>query len=115
MMKSAPKYLKSAGMNYNAALEKGYLKEGLITKEEAAEIEKRLIEPQAQIYGLRNPKDAKTKNDYMRLGFKEEDEAFLAENERKTLKLKEMKKLPREVLQDGWDEDMKIYAHKRKP
>jgi len=26
-----------------------------------------------------------------------------------------MKKLPREVLQDGWDEDMKIYSHKRKP
>jgi hypothetical protein len=26
-----------------------------------------------------------------------------------------MKKKPREVLQDGWDEDMKIYAQKRKP
>jgi hypothetical protein len=29
--------------------------------------------------------------------------------------MKEMKKKPREVLQDGWDEDMKIYASKRKP
>ena len=115
MMKSAPKYLKTTGMSYNAALEKGFLKEGLISKEEAAEIEKSLIEPKAKIYGLRKPEDAKSKHDYMRLGFKEEDEAFLAENERKTLNAKEMKKLPREVLQDGWDEDMKLYAHKRKP
>lgn len=51
----------------------------------------------------------------MRLGFKEEDEAFLEDQKRKTLSTKEMKKLPREVLQDGWDEDMKMYAHKRKP
>jgi len=32
-----------------------------------------MIEPQANIYGLRNEKDSKTKNDYMRLGYKEED------------------------------------------
>ena len=115
MMKSAPKYIKSAGINYQQAIEKGFLREGLISKEEAAEIEARLIEPKANIYGLRNPEDGKTKKDYMRLGFKEEDEEFLADQERKTLTLKEMKKLPREVLQDGWDEDMKIYAHKRKP
>ena len=66
--------------------------------------------------GLRFPeRDAKTKNDFMRIGFKEEDKAFLADQERKTLTIKEMKKLPREVLQDGWDEDMKLYAHKRRP
>ena len=51
----------------------------------------------------------------MRISFEEEDEAFIAEQQRKTLTLKEMKKRPREVLQDGWDEDMSIYAHKRKP
>lgn len=64
---------------------------------------------------MRNPeKDAKTPKDYMRISYKEEDEAFRADQERKTLTQKEMKKRPREVLQDGWDEDMKIYAHKRK-
>ena len=74
-----------------------------------------LIEPSAQIYGLRNPKDAKTPKDYMRISYKEEDEGFLEDQKRKTLTMKEMKKKPREVLQDGWDEDMKIYASKRKP
>jgi hypothetical protein len=28
--------------------------------------------------------------------------------------MKEMKKLQREVLADGWDEDYSIYQHKRK-
>ena len=115
MMKSKPKYIKAAGMSYAQALEKGFLQEGLVSVEQAKEIEKMLIEPQAQIYGLRNPKDAKTPKDYMRISYKEEDEAFLADQERKTLSMKEMKKKPREVLQDGWDEDMKIYANKRKP
>ena len=50
----------------------------------------------------------------MRLSYKEEDEAWLKEQERKTLKLSEMKKLQREVLADGWDEDYKVYEHKRK-
>lgn len=115
MMRAAPKYIKAAGMSYQAALEKGFLRDGVVTKEQALEIEQQLIEPQAKIYGLRNPADAKTKKDYMRLGHIEEDEAFLQEQQRKTLTVKEMKKRPREVLQDGWDEDMKIYAHKRKP
>lgn len=115
MMKAAPKYLKAAGMSYQLALEKGFLKEGTISAEEAEALEKRLIEPQVKIMGLRNEKDAKTPKDYMRLTYKEEDEAFLKEEERKTLTLKEMKKMPREVLQEGWDEDMKLYAHKRKP
>ncbi len=93
----------------------GYLKEGHISEEQAKEIERTLIEPQAQLYGLRNPADAKTKKDYMRISYRDEDEEFLQDQERKTLTLKEMKKRPREVLQDGWDEDMSIYAHKRKP
>jgi hypothetical protein len=115
MMKTAPKYIKTVGLNYQQAIEKGFLKEGRISKEEALEIENKLIEPQVKIYGLRNEKDAKTKKDYMRLGFKEEDDAFIKDQERMTLTEKEMKKLPREVLQEGWDEDMRIYAHKRKP
>jgi hypothetical protein len=102
-------------MSYGQAVEKGYLQQGLVSAEQAKEIEKMLIEPQAQIYGLRNPKDAKTAKDYMRISYKEEDEAFLEDQKRKTLSMKEMKKKPREVLQDGWDEDMKIYASKRKP
>ncbi len=91
----------------------GYLKEGLISEEQAKEIERSLIEPDAKIYGLRNLADKK--KDYMRISYKEEDEAFLEDQQRKTLTLKEMKKKPREVLQDGWDEDMSMYAHKRKP
>jgi hypothetical protein len=47
MMKAAPKYLKSYSMSYSQALEKGFIKDGLISKEEALEIEKKLIEPQA--------------------------------------------------------------------
>ena len=31
-----------------------------------------------------------------------------------TLTDKEMKKLPREVLTDNWEEDMSMYKHKRK-
>ena len=50
----------------------------------------------------------------MRISYEEEDKAFLEEQQRKTFTLKEMKKKPREVLQDGWDEDMKAYDHKRK-
>ena len=69
------------------------------TKEELIEIEKSLIPPKAQMYGLRFPeKDSKTPADYMRLSYKEEDEAFLKEQEYFTLTEKEQKKMPREVL-----------------
>lgn len=104
-------------MNYGEALAQGYIREGpKPTAEEAAAIEKALIEPKANIYGLRFPeKDAKTERDYMRLSFKEEDEAFLKDQERQTLTYKEQKKLPREVLADNWEEDMSVYKHKRKP
>ena len=51
----------------------------------------------------------------MRLSFKEEDEAFLAEQKLKTITTKEQKKLPREVLTDNWQEDMSLYKNKRKP
>ncbi len=45
MMSAKPRYLKAQGMSYAQAIEKGYLREGLITPEDAAQIEKTLIEP----------------------------------------------------------------------
>ena len=115
MMRAAPKYVKAQGMSYAQAMQTGFIKNGLVSKEEAEEIEKNLIEPNIKIYGLRDEKDAKTAKDYMRISYIEEDEAFLEDQKRKTLNTREMKKKPREVLQEGWDEDMKMYAHKRKP
>jgi hypothetical protein len=51
------------------------------------------------MYGLRFPeKDAKTPKDYMRLSYKEEDEAFLKEQQRLTTTDKEQKKQAREIL-----------------
>lgn len=68
------------------------------------------------MYGLRFPeKDSKKPTDYMRLSYKEEDKQFLKEQERFTLTDKEQKRMPREVLQDNWDEDMSVYKDKRKP
>jgi hypothetical protein len=68
-----------------------------------------------RFFGLRFPeRDAKTKEDYMRLSFVEEDAQFLEEQKRKTLTAKEQKRLPREILADDWDEDMSMYKNKRK-
>jgi hypothetical protein len=65
---------------------------------------------------LRFPeKHAKTKEDYLRLGYIEEDKAFLEEQKIKTLTVKEMKKQPREVLTETWDENQELYKHKRRP
>ena len=88
------KISKLKSMSYTDALQKGYLREGPApTKEEALEIEKMLIEPKQKLYGLRFPeRDAKTDADYMRISFKEEDEAFLKDQQRQTLTMKEMKK-----------------------
>ena len=68
-------------MSYAKAMEKGFIRDGPPpTKEELKEIEKSLIEPQMKLYELRSPeKYAKTEHDYMRLSYKEEDEAYLAE------------------------------------
>ena len=33
----------------------------------------------------------------------------------KTLTSKEQKRLPREILQDNWEEDLSIYKNNRKP
>ena len=68
------------------------------------------------MYGLRFPeRDSKKPEDYMRLSYRQEDEEWAKDQQRKTLTVKEMKKNSREVLQEGWDEDEKLYAHKRKP
>jgi large subunit ribosomal protein L20 len=93
MMKTSPRYMRISGMSYQQALEKGFLREKAPTPQELAEIEKQLIEPKVNLYGLRYPeKDAKTPKDYMRLSYKEEDEAYILDQSRKTLTTKEMKK-----------------------
>jgi hypothetical protein len=71
--------------------------------------------PKISLYGLRNPADAKTDKDYMRISFVEEDMQFLEDDKRKRLTEKEQKRLPREILADNWEEDMSLYKHKRKP
>ena len=77
MMKAKPRYVTAHGMNYAEALKAGYLRTTVPTAGELAEIEKSLIEPQAKIYGLRFPeKDGKTERDYMRLSYKDEDDAW---------------------------------------
>jgi hypothetical protein len=94
------------------------VKRGLIIERQRPEELKAVIfeEPQANLYGLRFPeKHSKKPEDFMRLSFKEEDEAFLEEQRIKSLTVKEQKKLPREVLTDNWQEDMSLYKNKRKP
>ena len=85
------------------------------TAEELEEIRNLMIPAQIQHIGLRNPeRDSKTDADFLRLSFKDEDDAWRAENERKSITLNEQKKLQREVLTDTWEEDMSLYKHKRK-
>mmetsp|Transcript_24616 Transcript_24616/g.24211 ORF Transcript_24616/g.24211 Transcript_24616/m.24211 type:complete len:118 (-) Transcript_24616:39-392(-) len=117
MMKMKLKGVEMRGMNYSEAVKQGYLREGPPpTPEEIAEIEKNLIEPKLNMYGLRFPeKDAKTEADYMRVSFKEEDQKYLEEQGRLTLTEKEYKRLGVEVMDDNWDEDMSMYSHKRRP
>ena len=94
------------------------VKRGLIIERQRPEELKAVIydEQKANLYGLRFPeKHSKKPEDYMRLSFKEEDEAFLEEQRIKSLTVKEQKKLPREVLTDNWQEDMSLYKNKRKP
>lgn len=68
MMKARPRYVAAKGMNYAEALKAGYLRTTVPTAAEIVEIEKSLIEPKANIYGLRFPeKDGKTDKDYLRL------------------------------------------------
>ena len=80
------------------------------------EVQQVIEEPKAIVWGLRFPeRDAKTERDYMRASFKEEDEQWFKEQQILTLTEKEQKKLPREVLDDNWQEDMSMYNNKRRP
>ena len=100
--------------SYHAALEKGMLKKQDDYRYEIDSVMKK--EEPIRLFGLRFPeKDGKTKEDYMRLSFVEEDAQFLADKKLKTLAESEQKSLPREILADNWDEDMTMYKHKRKP
>ena len=50
------------------------------TADQLMEMQKIYEEPKVQLYGLRNPeRDANTEADYMRISFKEEDEAFMTD------------------------------------
>ena len=100
-------------VSFPEAIQQGYLK---FEERHRDEIEYIKAEPKAQLYGLRFPeRDAKTERDFLRVSFKEEDAEFLREQKIKTLTIKEQKRLPREVLEDNWEEDMSIYNNKRRP
>ena len=101
------------GVSFNDALEKGFMK---MEKRRPDEVQQVIEEPKAIVWGLRFPeRDAKTERDYMRASFKEEDEQWFKEQQILTLTEKEQKKLPREVLDDNWQEDMSMYNNKRRP
>ena len=104
------------GTLFAEAIQEGKLRVGgPPTPEELAEIEASLLPEPVHLYGLNNPADAKTKNDYMRISFEDEDKEWLEDQKRMTLTDKEQKRLQVEVLTDNWQEDMSLYKHKRKP
>ena len=67
------------------------------------------------VYGLRFPeRDAKDPDkDYLRISLREEDKEWMKERQRYTLTEKEQKRLPREVIEEDWQEDMSMYDHKK--
>ena len=113
MLKRRPCVQQMTGVSYASAIERGFIKQAKLGEE----VQKVLApEPKYELYGLRFPeRDAKTERDYMRLSFKDEDEAFKKEQERYVLTDKEQKALDREVLTDNWEEDMNMYKNKRRP
>ena len=66
---------------FDEAMKSGKLRAGgPPTAEELKEIEAMLVPKDLEMFGLRFPeRDAKTDKDYMRLSYKEEDEAFMQE------------------------------------
>ena len=111
-MRRRPVVNQMTEISFDQALEKGYMK---MEKRRPDEVREIMKEPKAVLYGLRFPeKDAKTERDYMRLSFTEEDAKFLKEQDLYTLTDKEQKRLPREVLDDNWKEDMSMYNNKRR-
>ena len=111
--KRKPLVAEMQAVSYADALAQGRIVD---EKRRPNEVMNIINEPEPILYGLRFPeRDAKTDADYMRISFREEDEAFRKDQERMTLTEKEQKKLPREVLTDDWKEDMSLYKNKRKP
>ena len=111
-MRRKPVVQQMTGVSFDSALEKGFMK---MEKRRPDEVQRILEEPKPVMWGLRFPeRDAKTDADYMRLSFVEEDEAFIKEQELYTLTDKEQKRLPREILDDNWQEDMSMYNNKRR-
>eukprot|EP00343_Euplotes_focardii_P005126 CAMPEP_0205812276 /NCGR_PEP_ID=MMETSP0205-20121125/16689_1 /ASSEMBLY_ACC=CAM_ASM_000278 /TAXON_ID=36767 /ORGANISM="Euplotes focardii, Strain TN1" /LENGTH=139 /DNA_ID=CAMNT_0053092711 /DNA_START=220 /DNA_END=639 /DNA_ORIENTATION=- len=94
-----------AKISYQEALQKNLLSFNIPEKEPEM--------PDLVTYSLTNPEDAKTDKDYMRISFREEDEAWQKEQERMALSLKEQKKHPREVLDDNWDENESLYESRK--
>ena len=97
-------------MDFKEALEKGFVKYG--------DFEEEHKEKKLDMYGLRDEKHRREKRiidgkdveqELMRFGKEKEDAAWLKEQEKRSLTMKEMKKLPPEVLDEGWEEDMSIY------
>ena len=100
-------------VSFPEAMKRGYI----IPRARPEEIQAILTpEPKADIYGLRFPeKHAGKPEDYMRVSMVEEDELFRLEQARLKLTENEMKRLPREILTDNWQEDMSLYKNKRRP
>ena len=97
---------QQAKLSYEEALQKGFLSFQIPEKE--PEI------PELRTVSLRFPeRDAKTERDYLRISFREEDEKWKEERKLQQLSLNEQKKLPREVIDDNWQENMDLYEHKK--
>jgi hypothetical protein len=112
-IKRKPVIAEMQGVSYATALEKGFIKQQKDFDYERDAVMKK--EENIRLFGLRNPeKDGKTDKDYLRLSYVKEDAEFFEEQKRKTLKDWEQKRLPREVLDDDWVEDMSMYRYKRK-
>ena len=94
-----------ANISYDDALKKNLLSFKIPQKEPEM--------PELKLFGLLNPEDAGTDKDYLRLSFREEDEAWLKEKQRMDLTLKEQKKYPREILDDNWDENPELYESRK--
>ena len=64
-----------------------------MTPEELQALRESLKEPGLVMAALRDPADAKTDKDYLRLSFKEEDEAFLKDQESQTRLIMKLEKI----------------------
>jgi large subunit ribosomal protein L20 len=67
---------------------------------------------QYEMVKITDPSIVTEENDPLRISFREEDDAWREEQMRKRLTDKEMKKIPKPVLDDNWQEDMSLYEEK---